>query len=99
MTSQQIPCQTCGELFTPRASGGKPQVRCSEKCRRKISNTKHTKKHAPVRATTCAECGASVVQAERGRPRRFSPEEGKHRAGNRALRRRRLPIRDPNPEP
>lgn len=95
----QIPCQTCGELFTPRASGGKPQVRCSEKCRRKVANAAYIKKNAPTKAATCAECGGPVAQVELGRPRRFCSEECKARAGNRALRRRRLPIRDPNPAP
>lgn len=96
---EQIACQTCGELFTPRASGGKPQVRCSEKCRRKVANAVYIKKHAPAKAAACAECGKPVAQSDRGRPRRFCSDECKARAGNRALRRRRLPIRDPNPQP
>jgi len=94
----QIPCETCGVLFAPRASGGKPQVRCSEKCRRKVANANYIKKNAPIRTTACAECGGPVVQAERGRPRRFCSDECKARVGNRAARRRQLPIRDPNPQ-
>lgn len=97
--AEQIPCQTCGQMFTPRTSGGKPQIRCSEKCRRKVSNDNFTKKHAPVPAATCAECGERITHADLGRPRRFCSDQCRQRAGNRALRRRRLPIRDPDPEP
>lgn len=92
MDIQQIPCRTCGELFTPRTNGGKPQVRCSTKCRRKVANANFIKKNAPVRATACAECGAPVVQAETGRPRRYCSVECKQRVGNRAQNRRRLPV-------
>lgn len=94
----QIPCQTCGELFTPRTNGGKPQVRCSTKCRRKVANANFIKKNAPTRVTSCAECGGPVEQAEMGRPRRYCSDECKARVGNRAQRRRQLPIRDPNPQ-
>src|SRR5438045_3066204 len=92
---KQIPCRTCGMLFTPRAAGGKPQVRCSEKCRRKFANDNFTKKNAPVRTTACAECGGPVVQAEKGRPRRFCSDECKARVTNRAQNRRRLPVSKP----
>jgi len=94
----QISCLTCGEPFVPRTSGGKPQVRCSKQCRRKVANSAYIKKNAPVRAGACAECGGPVEHVGRGRPRRFCSDQCKARAGNRALRRRRLPIRDPNPE-
>ena len=96
--TKQVPCRTCGVLFTPRTSGGKPQVRCSEKCRRKVANANFIKKNAPTRAAKCAECGATIQHADLGRPRKFCSDQCKQRAGNRALRRRRLPIRDPNPE-
>jgi 5-methylcytosine-specific restriction endonuclease McrA len=95
---EQSSCATCGVLFVPRTSGGKPQIRCSEKCRRKVANATFTKKNAPVRTTECAECGGPVTQAEKGRPRRFCSQQCKARVGNRALRRRQLPIRDPNPQ-
>lgn len=49
-------------------------------------------------APSCAECGGPIIHTGRGRPRRFCATECEARAGNRALRRRRLPIRDPNPE-
>ncbi len=32
MTAQ--PCMWCGDPFTPRTTGGKPQRFCSERCRR-----------------------------------------------------------------
>ena len=96
--AQQIPCATCGAPFAPRTSGGKPQVRCSEKCRRKAANAQYIEKNAPIRAVVCAECGKPVIQAKRGRPRRFCSQECKARVGNRALQRRMLPIRDPNPQ-
>lgn len=89
----QIACQTCGEPFTPRTNGGKPQVRCSKKCRQKVANANFIKKNAPVRTTACAECAAPIVQAERGRPRRFCSDECKARVGNRAQNRRRQPVR------
>src|SRR5687768_346733 len=95
---EQIPCQTCGTVFTPRTSGGKSQVRCSEKCRRKVANANYIKKNAPVRTTQCAECGGPVEQALKGRPRRFCSNECKARVTNRAQRRRQLPIRDPSPK-
>lgn len=94
---EQIRCQTCGEPFTPRTSGGKPQTRCSEKCRRKAANAAYIKKNAPELRTSCAECGEAIVHAGAGRPRKFCSDQCKARAGNRALRRRRLPIRDPDP--
>lgn len=94
---EQIRCQTCGELFTPRASGGKPQVRCSQKCRRRNSNVNFTNKNRPSLQAACAECGGPITHAGAGRPRRFCSDQCKARAGNRAARRRRLPIRDPNP--
>lgn len=89
---QKIRCLTCGVLFTPRTSGGKPQVRCSEKCRRKVANANFIKKNAPVRAANCAECGGPIVQASLGRPRRFCSDECKARVTNRAQNRRRLPA-------
>lgn len=93
-------CLTCGEQFTPHRSAGKPQVRCSEQCRRKAANLNYANKNRPDRVTACAECGGPVAHdLSSGRPRRFCSDECKARAGNRALRRRRLPIRDPNPEP
>lgn len=88
---QQIPCQTCGELFTPR-TGGKPQVRCSEKCRRKTANANYIKKNAPERTNACAECGGPVAHEELGRPRRFCSDQCKKRASNRSQNRRRLPA-------
>lgn len=93
----QRTCATCGELFTPRRSAGKPQVRCSQKCRRKAANDNYTKKNAPVRVTQCAECGGPVEQAEYGRPRLFCSDPCKARVGNRRARRALLPARDPNP--
>lgn len=89
---EPIQCQTCGEFFEPRTSGGKPQVRCSERCRRKAANANYIKKNAPVRTTACAECGDVVAQAELGRPRRFCSDECKRRVANRAQNRRRLPV-------
>ena len=89
---EQIRCLTCGVLFTPRTSGGKPQVRCSLKCRRKVANANFIKKNAPVRTTECAECGGPVIQAELGRPRRFCSGQCKARSTNRAQNRRRLPV-------
>lgn len=95
--SEQVRCSTCGELFTPRRSGGKPQVRCSVKCRRKVSNDNYTKKNAPVRVAVCAECGGPVEHAEAGRPRKFCSDQCKARVSNRRARRARLPKRDLNP--
>lgn len=91
----QTPCQTCGELFTPRRSGGKPQVRCSTKCRRKVANANFIKNHAPVKSSACAECGKPVAQSDRGRPRRFCSDQCKARAGNRAQNRRRQAVQAP----
>lgn len=96
--TQQIPCQRCGEPFAPRAAG-RPQIFCSKTCRDRTHRANHIKKYAPIRASACAECGARIVHADRGRPRRFCSDECKTRTGNRALRRRRLPIRDPDPAP
>lgn len=90
-------CATCGESFTPRRSAGKPQVRCSEKCRRKAANAVYTKKNAPARVSACVECGRPVEQAESGRPREFCSDQCKARLHNRRARRARLPIRDQNP--
>lgn len=96
--SEQVQCATCGELFTPRRSGGKPQVRCSAKCRRKVSNDNYTKKNAPVRIAICAECGGPVEHAGLGRPRRFCSDQCKARVTNRRTNRARHPRRDPNPQ-
>lgn len=57
-----------------------------------MANANFIRKNAPARATACAECGALVVQAEKGRPRRFCSDECKARVGNRAQNRRRLPV-------
>lgn len=85
-------CQRCGEAFTPRTAGGKPQIFCSKTCRDRTHGAAHIKKYAPVRAVICAECGGPVARAERGRPRRYCSEQCKQRVGNRALNRRRLPA-------
>lgn len=90
---------TCGELFAPRRSGGKPQVRCSERCRRKVANANYIKARAPERAVACAECGGPVAQLSQGRPRKFCSDECKARTHNRRANRRRLPLRDVNPAP
>lgn len=87
-----VACATCGTLFVPRMSGGKPQVRCSAKCRRKTANAGYIKRHAPQRTAACMECGGPVAQAERGRPRKFCSDECKKRLHNRAQNRRRLPV-------
>lgn len=95
----RVACLTCGELFEPRRSGGKPQVRCSARCRDRAAAKATRIKNAPMRVATCAECGERVTHQERGRPRRFCGDECKRRVSNRSARRRRLPIRDPHPEP
>lgn len=89
---KQVPCQTCGVPFAPRASGGKPQVRCSEKCRRKVANANFTKKNAPVKAITCSDCGAEIAHLDIGRPRKYCSDGCKQRATNRAQNRRRQPV-------
>lgn len=86
-------CATCGEQFVARTSGGKVQVRCSEKCRRKAANAGYIKRHAPEKGAECQECGGPVVQLGRGRPRRFCSEVCKAKQGNRAANRRRQPVR------
>lgn len=95
---EQVACLTCGETFTPRRSAGKPQVRCSAKCRRKFSNDNYTRKNAPVRTAACAECGGPVEHADLGRPRRFCSDQCKARLTNRRNNRARLPKRDPSPQ-
>lgn len=92
-------CRRCGEAFTPRTSGGKPQIYCSRRCYTRASGANSRRAHAPIRTTTCGECGGPVDQPEKGRPRRFCTEKCKARAHNRSQRRLRLPIRDPSPAP
>jgi endogenous inhibitor of DNA gyrase (YacG/DUF329 family) len=88
----QATCATCGALFTPRR-GGKPQTRCSARCRRKAANAGYIERNAPERAAQCAECGGPVEQAGLGRPRRFCSDQCKAKAGNRDAR-----IRKSDPE-
>lgn len=92
-------CATCGREFTPRARGGRPQVRCSERCRRKVANANYIRNHAPARPDVCAECGGKVEHGERGRPRRFCSETCKMRAGNRRTRRAQEPAPKADPRP
>lgn len=93
---EQIPCRTCGRLFEPRKSGGKPQVRCSERCRRKVANANYTKKNAPLLSNQCLECGGVIVQSGFGRPRRYCSDTCKAKIMNRAAGRRRLPVSNPD---
>jgi len=92
-------CLTCGKQFIPRSNGGKPQVRCSEACRRKSASAAQRRRQAPDRLKECVECGGPVVQMEIGRPRRFCSDECKTRCGNRQLRRRRQPVGKPAERP
>lgn len=94
----RIACLTCGDLFEPRRSGGKPQVRCSARCRDLAAAKASRARNAPVKVAACAECGGPVAHQEKGRPRRFCSDECKRRVSNRSARRRRLPIRNPDPD-
>lgn len=97
MSSAQtrVACLTCGASFLPRASGGKPQVRCSAKCRRKTANANYIQRNAPTLPVSCADCGGSVVQSGRGRPRRYCSDVCKRRVTSRKMNRRRLPVAQP----
>lgn len=89
---EQLKCQTCGALFTPRTSGGKPQKSCSRRCTDKAALARAVERRAALRSTTCAECGATFTQEHLGRPRRYCSDKCKQRVGNRAQNRRRLPA-------
>lgn len=90
--AQQYSCQRCGGSFSPRASGGRPQIFCSKQCRDRQHGASHIKKYAPVRSSACAECGAAIMQAGLGRPRRYCSDECRQRVANRAQNRRRMPA-------
>lgn len=90
-------CGTCGVEFTPRTNGGKPQVRCSTRCRRKVSNDNYTRQHAPKRRASCVECGGAITLSGLGRPRRFCSDVCKMRAGNRRTRRSQEPVSKAEP--
>jgi len=87
-------CATCGKLFVPR-SGGKPQTRCSEKCRRQAANAGYIKRNAPVRTPVCAECGGPVEHSGLGRPRRFCSDKCRATASNRTARLRQQDPTEP----
>lgn len=88
-------CLTCYKRFTPRSCGGKPQIRCSARCRQKYSNSEYIRRRAPNRPTACAECAGPIEQSELGRPRRFCSDECKARQTNRRARRTIGPVAKP----
>lgn len=90
--AQQCLCQRCGGSFSPRASGGKPQIFCSRQCRSRQHGAAYLARRAPVRAAACAECAGAVTQPISGRPRKYCSDKCRQRAANRAQRRRRRPA-------
>lgn len=95
----QLACQHCGQPFVRTRKGGKPQVHCSDRCRRAFATKAMNVRRAAERPSRCIECGGQIVQPERGRPRVFCSNECKARTHNRRGNRRRLPLRDTAPEP
>ena len=93
-------CPECGNPFSPRRNGGKPQRFCSIECKNLASNRAWRDRNRPELAAGCAECGGPIQQSGRGRPRRFCSEKCKTKAGNKRSNRARLPLRqahDPRP--
>lgn len=88
----QIQCRMCEATFVPRTSGGPAQVFCSKSCTDAAYRARAVERRAAARPTVCAECGAAVVQASIGRPRRFCSAKCTQRVSNRAQNRRRLPA-------
>lgn len=97
--AEALGCKNCGEPFPPRrgggqyGGGGKPQVHCSDKCRREWARKQLLARKWAQRSTECPECGGPIEQNAVGQPRKFCSEKCKTRATNRRVARARKPAK------
>lgn len=88
-------CKNCGKPFPPRGGGGKPQVHCSDVCRRAYARTRSNARKFAKRPTECEQCGGAIEQSTVGAPKRFCASKCKRKFHNR--KRARARVASPRP--